>query len=80
MELAAVNLADPLGDVVEEVPVVGDNEDGARIGLEVALEPVHALGIEVVGGLVEQQEVGRLQQQLAQGDPATLSSGEDVDR
>src|SRR5215207_3498357 len=49
---AAVELEDPLGDIVEEVPVVGDGDDGAGVLLEVLLEPGHALGVEVVGGLV----------------------------
>ena len=44
---------------------------------EVLLEPLHGLGVEVVGRLVEQQQVGRLQQQLAQRDPALLTAGED---
>ena len=43
---------------------------------EVLLEPEHALGVEVVGGLVEQQQVGLLQQQLAQRDAALLTTGE----
>ena len=61
---AAVELEDPLGDVVEEVPVVGDGDDGAGVLLEVLLEPLHGLGVEVVGGLVEQQQVGRLSSSL----------------
>jgi hypothetical protein len=36
----------------------------------VLLQPGHALGVEVVGRLVEQQQVGRLEQQLAQRDAA----------
>ena len=75
----AVELEDPLGDVVEEVAVVGDRQDGARVALEVALEPLHGLGVEVVGGLVEEQQVGLLEQQLAERDPAALATGEVVD-
>ena len=77
---AAVELEDPLGDVVEEVPIVGDGQHGTGIGLEVTLQPVHRLGVEVVGRLVEQQQVGLLQQQLAERHPAALAAGEDVDR
>ncbi len=44
--------------------------------VEVLLEPEHALGVEVVGGLVEQQQVGLLQQQLGQRDAALLTTGE----
>ena len=76
---AAVELEDPLGDVVEEVPVVGDGDDGAGVLLQVLLQPLHALGVEVVGGLVEQQQVGLLQQQLAQRDAAALATGEHGD-
>ena len=56
VRLATVELEDPAGDVVEEVPVVGHGQDGAGVGREVALEPLHRLGVEVVGGLVEQQQ------------------------
>ncbi len=73
---AAVELEDPLGDVVQEVPVVGDRQDGARVGGQVLLEPQHALGVEVVGGLVEQQQVGLAQQQLAQRHATPLTTGQ----
>ena len=55
VRVAAVQFQDPLGHVVEEVPVVSDGDDGAGVLLEVLLEPEHALGVEVVGGLVEEQ-------------------------
>ena len=58
---------------------MGDGDDGAVVGREVLLEPQHRLGVEVVGGLVEQQQVGLLQQQLAQRDAAALTTGEDGD-
>lgn len=74
--MAAVDLGDPLRDVVEEVPVVGDGEDGAGVLRQELLEPEHALGVEVVGGLVEEQQVGLLQEQLGQRHAALLASGE----
>ena len=74
--LAAIELEDPLGDVVEEVAVVGDRDDGARVVPEELLQPVDRLGVEVVGRLVEQQQVGAAQQQPAQGDAAPLAAGE----
>jgi hypothetical protein len=45
----------------------------------VLLEPQDRLGVQVVGGLVEQQQVGLLQQQLAQGDATALTTGEHRD-
>ncbi len=74
--LAAVELEDPLGDVVEEVAVVGDEHDGAGVFLQVPLEPGDALGVEVVGRLVQEQEVGALEQDLAERDAPAFAAGE----
>ncbi len=76
MRAAAVEFEDPFGDVVQEVPIVGDRQDGAWVLGQVLFQPLHALGVEVVGGLVEQQQVGLLQQQLAQRHPAPLATGQ----
>ena len=74
--LPAVELQDPAGDVVEEVPVVGDGDDGALVGLQVPLEPGDGLGVEVVRRLVEEEEIGRREQEPAERDPAPLAAGE----
>ncbi len=74
--LAAVELEDPAGDVVEEVAVVGDRDDRALVLGQVLLEPGDRLGVEVVGGLVEQQQVGRAQQQPAERHAPALAAGE----
>jgi hypothetical protein len=58
---------------------VGDGHDRARVLLQVLLEPEHALGVEMVGRLVKQQQVRLLQQELAQRDPAALATGQDAD-
>lgn len=42
---------------VEDVPVVGDQEHAVRILLHIGLEPERAFQVEIVGGLVEEQEV-----------------------
>src|SRR4029079_8895681 len=71
---ATIELEDPLRDVVEEVPVVGYRPNGARILGEVLLQPLHALGIEMVGRLVQEQEIWLLQQQPAQRHEKPLPS------
>ena len=53
-----------------------DRDDRARVGREVVFEPLDALGVEVVGRLVEQQQVVALEQRLAQRDAAALAAGE----
>src|SRR4029077_19134474 len=54
----AIELENPSGHIVEEVAVVGDDQDRAWIVARVSLEPRRGLGIEVVGRLVEQQQLG----------------------
>ena len=44
------------------------------------LQPQHRLSVEVVSGLVEQQKVGRLKQQLAQGNAPALATGKHLYR
>src|SRR4051812_32678731 len=72
----AVELEDPAGDVVEEVAVVGDRDHRALVLVEVALQPRDGLGVEVVGGLVEQQQVRGGEQQPAQRDAAALAAAQ----
>ena len=76
MPATAVELEDPLGDVVEEVAVVGDRDDRARVLLQEALQPVDRLGVEVVGRLVEQQQVGVAEEQAGERHAALLAAGE----
>ena len=57
-EPGAFEMQDVIGDVVEQVAVVADDEDRRRAGLEVVGEPQRALEVEVVGRFVEQQHIG----------------------
>jgi hypothetical protein len=47
---------------------------GAAVVLQELLQPVDALGVEVVGRLVEQQQVGMAEQQPAQSHSAALTA------
>ena len=76
---AAVEFENPAGDVVEEVAVVGDDQDRAGILAQMAFEPVDRLGVEMVGRLVEQQQFGLFEQQPAQRDAAALAARQRVD-
>ena len=72
---AALDLQDPAGDVVQEVTVMGDQHDRAGIIVQCSLQPSDAFGVQVVGRLVEQQQVGLFQQQPAEGDAPALAAG-----
>ena len=67
-------------DGVEEPAVVGDDEQRAAPRREVAREPVDALDVEVVGRLVEQQQLGAVEQQPRERDAAALAARQRRDR
>ena len=73
---AAIELEDPLGDVVEEVAIVGDGDDRPRVLLEEALEPVDRFGVEVVGRLVEEEQVRVAEEEPGERDASLLAAGE----
>jgi hypothetical protein len=70
--VATVEFEDPACDIVQKVAVVRDGDHGAGVLLQVLLQPVHAFGVEVVGGLIEEEDIRLLDQQAAQGHAAFL--------
>ena len=72
--LAAVEFEDPARHVVEEVAVMGHDQDRAGIVAQMAFQPRHRLGVEMVGRLVQQQQFRLVEQQLAQRDAAALAA------
>ncbi len=46
---------------------MGDGDERAAVGPEVVLQPADGGGVEVVGGLVEQQEFGGRGQDAGEG-------------
>ena len=55
---------------------MGDRDDGARVVLQEPLEPADGLRVEMVGRLVEKEEVRLGEQQLAERDTALLAARE----
>ncbi len=62
---AAVEFEYPAGNIVQEITVVRNGDDRSFVFLQVLFKPAHGFGIQVVCRLVEQQNVGLLQQQSA---------------
>ena len=65
-QLATVQLDDAGGHVVQKRAVVGDGDDRALEVHQQALQPLNAVQVQVVGGLVQQQHVGLGHQGLGQ--------------
>ena len=70
----------PVGDALEDVAVVGHEQQPGPAAPELLLEPVDRVDVEVVGGLVEDQEVRRRQQGAGEVDAAALPTGHLVGR
>ena len=75
---AAFEVPDAGAGLFDEVLVVGDEEDGAFVLLDGLVEGVDAFEVEVVGGLVEDEDVGLLQHDLAEEQAGGFASGEGV--
>ena len=55
---------------------MGDGQDGAGEAFQITFQPLHRMEIQVVGGLVQQQDVGVLQNEATQVHPGLLAAGE----
>ena len=77
--VSVVEFQDPLGHVVQKVAVVRHRDDRARVTRKMLLQPLHALGIQMIGRLVQQQNVGFLKQQARKRDPALFSARKVID-
>ena len=74
--LSGVYLDDARDDAVEEIAVVRDGQNGPPEVLEVVLEPLGRLHVEVVGRLVEKEDVRLLEDEPREVDARLLSAGE----
>lgn len=65
-----------IGDALQEVPVVADDDQRAGPGVQQVLHGRQHVGVQVVGRLVEDQHVGLFQQDQEQLQPALLPTGQ----
>ena len=76
VHLPVVHLGHAVHHVVHERAVVADHHHGARVAAQKALEPLHALQVQMVRGLVEQEHLGVADEQLRQRDAHLPAAGE----
>ena len=76
VERLVVHLQDDVAHAVQEIAVVGDHEQRYALATQIALEPLYHLQVEMVGGLVQDEQVGVLQEHVGQRHALNLSAGE----
>ena len=74
--MAVGNLNDPVCHLIDKIPIVGNGQYRSFEGIDVLLQPFHAPQIQVVGGLIQQQNVRLFQQQPGKVHPGLFPAGE----
>ena len=74
-ELLLVQMHDRRDRPVQKVAVVRDDQHGVRVARHVVLEPQSAFEVEIVGGLVEEQQVGLREQHRGECDAHAPAAG-----
>ena len=75
-EPGAIQLHDAGGQAPQEGAVVGDEQDAAGVIVDPVLEPLDRAQVEMVGGLVEEQQLGVADDGPGQPHPALPAAGQ----
>src|SRR5579871_1491625 len=79
LDFAGADFENARGQVIDEVAIVRDEDDGAGIFHQRVQQNIFCPKVKMVRGLVEQQEVRGMEQQAQQGIASTLAAGKDAD-
>ena len=60
---------------IHKIAVVRHNQHGSGVVLQIPLQPGHGTDVQMVGGLVQKNEIRLGKQQLAQGHPGLFAAG-----
>ena len=66
-------------DMIEEVPVMGDEQNRTVVALQHLLKPLNRLDIEVVRRLIEDEEIRLREEDLLEALPSLLTSGQGIE-
>jgi len=78
-DLLVLDVQRDVGHGVQKLPVVADHDHGALVAFEPRLQPDQRVQVQVVGGLIEQQQVGRAHQRPRQLQPHPPAARKAVD-
>ena len=75
LQSGAIEMDDMVADLVQQVAVMADDHDGRRITGEIIDQPQRPFEVEIVGRLVEQQQVRLRKQHRSEGDAHPPAAG-----
>ena len=78
--LAACHVKDVARDSVQEIALMADDDQARPVGLEKRLQPERRFEIEMVGRLIEQQEIRLGEEQRGKRDTHAPATGEFIER
>ena len=76
VEPLIANLDDTGDQLIEKLPVVRDDQNRSRVILQIALKPNEGFEIQMVGGLIEHEDVRLMHQQPGQVRPHDPTTGQ----
>ena len=76
--MAVRDLDHPLGDLIDEIAVVGNGENRTPEILNIPFQPLHASQVQMVGRLVQKQNVRLFQQKAGKIRPGFFAAGQAV--
>ena len=69
-------MIDEVDDTVQEGNVMADQNESILVFVQITLQPFDMLRIQIVGRLVQEQDIRLLQQELSQQNLGTLAAGQ----
>ena len=70
-----IEMGDVVGDVIQHIAVVGNQQQRSRISPQPLFQPQHCVKVQVIGGFVEQQQIGAAHQRPRQIQPHPPAAG-----
>ena len=75
-ELSPFQVENPIDGFVEQIAVVADDDHRARVARDMRFQPQRRFEVEIVGRLVQQQQVGLGEQRRRERNPHAPAAGE----
>ena len=74
--LSLLDMPDPRRDFVDQIMIVSDQQQCARVPLQRDVESIDRFKIQMIGGFVQDEKVWFLQHEFAEDQPCRLATGQ----